>query len=237
MSELSYIELPYLDLTSNDNEGNTKQYRVYNTLDYAIRVGFVLQDEHSVPELLVPIQWYGYQDPKVRENELDNEHYLDEKRVKDAVDIANKLRHLLDEDPNKEDLKVTDHIGDTRYYRPDEGWKELVPTRHVEIAPYGTYSAKDRFLVPMDTFLEYELMCSQSHRIYESLVCTYTKIPSYKNLPAVNRTEYQVYLQKLHNLYTDVSTMFRKYPHYLGTIALEWDEYKDGFFIFGNHEN
>lgn len=237
MNEATCIELPYLDLTSNDHDGNTKQYRIYNTLDYAIRVGLVLQNDRSIPELLVPIQWYTYQDLKVRENELNREHYLDEKQLKDAIEIANKLRHLLEEKPNKEILKVTDHIGDARYYRPDDGWKELAPTKHIEITPYGTYSAKDRFLVPMDTFLEYEKMCHQSHRIYESLVCTYTKFPSYKTLPAVNRTEYQVYLQKLHNLYADVSTMLRKYPHYLGTIALDWDEYEDGMFIFGNHEN
>lgn len=219
MNELSYIERPYVDLTSKDAIGNTRQYRIYNTLDYAIRIGYVL-DGTDTPELLVPIQWFDEKrSVKVRENELSQESYEKRMYFQDVVHIANRLRSLHLSKCLVHEMQVDSGIGNSKYWQLRNAWNEVILTKDKLVEPYETYSARDRFLVPMETFLLYGMICEQSHRIYESLLCTHTRIPSYDNLP-------------------NVSPVTDKTEGFKGILSLDWKEYsEDGAFIFGQHEN
>lgn len=195
-----------LPIDGTDSTGKRRIYQVYNTLDYPIRLGFTKGSEGVDIIYWEPILSY---DESKEENDIGSVLLIKD-RMKDLQNMAQALKDLQ---PVQILLRQS-----IRFDKESV----LYGLNTVDDSPklagmiYPKYSAKDRFLVPMETYIYYTNSVDQNIQVHESLICTHTAIPNYARPQFIVREH-----TKTH----------RAYPP-LDLPRLN----SAGAFIFGQHE-
>lgn len=202
-----------LPLEGETRSGHTYIYNVYNTLDCPIVIGHTYDDDYKAdhPIYLEPIQnCITKQEDDTYGAHPDAEEPLD--RLKDLVRGARALRSL-----ERGYQSLTIYQSKHKYEHSHMTCCDFLDDLEKRIGIiYSTYSAKDRFLVPMDTYIMYTNLVDQNIQVHESLICTHTAIPNY------GRPIFQIREpNKKHNIHPPISLKRLN---------------DNGIFIFGQHE-
>lgn len=200
-------------LEGKSRNGHTRIYNVYNTLDCPIMIGRTygkdFQDDRPIN--LEPIQnCITKHEDDTYEVHPDADEKLD--RLKDLVRVARALRALEHGVPS---LAINQSVH--KYPNSHMSHFDILDDLEKRMGViYSTYSAKDRFLVPMDVYIMYTNLVDQNIQVHESLICTHTSIPNY------GRPIFQVREpDKKHNIHPPISLKRLN---------------ENGIFIFGQHE-
>lgn len=196
-----------------DQSGHTHEYEIYNTLDYAIRIGNAVPSgsDKMEPIYVVPIHTISLDKPE--DMKMTKEYYYETKRLEAIIEEAKNLRKLTIDNFDGYELRQ-----DVERFKLS--WKDTFvaldeSTEKLPMGWYDGYSAKDRFLVPMETYILYTNMVRQNIRVHESLVCTHPGIYNYHAMASV--------------------VPILDDPNYHGVIDFSWSDFP-GKLIFGQHE-
>lgn len=203
-----------LSLEGTDSYSRKRMYSVYNTLDYPIVIGKQFTDEYKDYRAIYwePIQNYLVENED-GSTEVHTDVDEDPDRISSLVQTARALRALV----TKLMPVISIYQSEYKYEKRHMDRVNILDDVIKRIGTiYPKYSAKDRFLVPMDVYAIYANLVDQNIRVYESLICTHTCIPNYGRPPFQVREP-----EKKHNTYPPISLKR------LNEI---------GIFIFGQHE-
>ena len=203
-----------LSLEGRDQHSRNHIYSVYNTLDYPIVIGKSFVNDYKDYR---PIYWEPIQNYLVDNEDGSTEVHPgvtdDLNRMNVLARTACELRAL-----------VTNSLPVISIYQSEYNYEKSHMER-VDLLDdfiqrigtiYSKYSAKDRFLVPMDTYAIYTNLVSQNIQVHESLICTHTCIPNYGRPPFQVREP-----EKKHRIHPPISLKRLN---------------ENGVFIFGQHE-
>lgn len=196
-----------------DQAGITHEYEIYNTLDYAIRIGNAIPQgsDKLEPIYVVPIHTITLDKPE--EMEMTKEYFQESRRLEHLINQAKALRELTTENFDGYELRANTNQFTFDWKNSVVALDESIP--RVPMGSYDGYSAKDRFLVPLETYALYTNMVDQNIRVHESLICTHPAIYTYQEMRSV--------LPSIEN------------EKYKGVIDFTWDDFS-GKLIFGQHE-
>lgn len=203
-----------LSLEGTDSYSSKRMYSVYNTLDYPIVIGKQFTDEYKDYRAIYwePIQNYLVENEDgSTEVHQDVDEDLD--RMSSLVETARALRALVTNLMPVISLYQSEYKYEKRHMDRVNILDDLI--KRIGTI-YPKYSAKDRFLVPMDVYAIYANLVDQNIRVHESLICTNTCIPNYGRSPFQVREP-----EKKHNTYPPISLKRLN---------------ENGIFIFGQHE-
>lgn len=203
-----------LSLEGTDSYSRKRMYSVYNTLDYPIVIGKQFTDEYKDYRAIYwePIQNYLVENED-GSTEVHPDVDEDPDRMSSLVQTARALRALV---TNLMPV-ISIHQSEYKYEKRHMYRVNILDDVIKRIGMiYPKYSAKDRFLVPMDVYAIYANLVDQNIRVYESLICTHTCIPNYGRPPFQVREP-----EKKHNTYPPISLKRLN---------------ENGIFIFGQHE-
>lgn len=203
-----------LSLEGTDSYSRKRMYSVYNTLDYPIVIGKQFTDEYKDYRAIYwePIQNYLVENED-GSTEVHTDVDEDPDRISSLVQTARALRALV----TKLMPVISIYQSEYKYEKRHMDRVNILDDVIKRIGTiYPKYSAKDRFLVPMDVYAIYANLVDQNIRVYESLICTHTCIPNYGRPPFQVREP-----EKKHNTYPPISLKRLN---------------ENGIFIFGQHE-
>ena len=203
-----------LSLEGTDSYSRKRMYSVYNTLDYPIVIGKQFTDEYKDYRAIYwePIQNYLVENED-GSTEVHTDVDEDPDRISSLVQTARALRALV----TKLMPVISIYQSEYKYEKRHMDRVNILDDVIKRIGTiYPKYSAKDRFLVPMDVYAIYANLVDQTIRVYESLICTHTCIPNYGRPPFQVREP-----EKKHNTYPPISLKRLN---------------ENGIFIFGQHE-
>ena len=203
-----------LPLEGKDSNSRNHVYSVYNTLDYPIVIGkhFVNMYQDYCPIYWEPIQNYLVEN---EDGSMDVHPDVDEDpdRMSSLAQTARALRALVTNLMPVISIYQSEH----KHEKSHMERVDLLDDFNKRIGTiYPKYSAKDRFLVPMDVYAIYTNLVDQNIQVHESLICTNTCIPNYGRPPFQVREP-----EKKHNTYPPISLKRLN---------------ANGVFIFGQHE-
>lgn len=203
-----------LSLEGTDSYSRKRMYSVYNTLDYPIVIGKQFTDEYKDYRAIYwePIQNYLVENED-GSTEVHPDVTEDLSRMSSLAETARALRALAT------NLLPVHYIyqSDNKFEKSHMGSVVILDDFIKRIGTiYPKYSAKDRFLVPMDVYAIYANLVDQNIRVHESLICTNTCIPNYGRPPFQVREP-----DKNHNIHPPISLKRLN---------------ENGVFIFGQHE-
>lgn len=203
-----------LSLEGTDSYSRKRIYSVYNTLDYPIVIGKQFTDEYKDYRAIYwePIQNYLVENED-GSTEVHPDVDEDPDRMSSLVQTARALRALV---TNLMPV-ISIHQSEYKYEKRHMYRVNILDDVIKRIGMiYPKYSAKDRFLVPMDVYAIYTNLVDQNIQVHESLICTHTCIPNYGRPPFQVREP-----EKKHNTYSPISLKRLN---------------ANGIFIFGQHE-
>ena len=203
-----------LSLEGTDSYSRKRMYSVYNTLDYPIVIGKQFTDEYKDYRAIYwePIQNYLVENED-GSTEVHTDVDEDPDRISSLVQTARALRALV----TKLMPVISIYQSEYKYEKRHMDRVNILDDVIKRIGTiYPKYSAKDRFLVPMDVYAIYANLVDQNIRVYEFLICTHTCIPNYGRPPFQVREP-----EKKHNTYPPISLKRLN---------------ENGIFIFGQHE-
>lgn len=203
-----------LSLEGTDSYSRKRMYSVYNTLDYPIVIGKQFTDEYKDYRAIYwePIQNYLVENED-GSTEVHTDVDEDPDRISSLVQTARALRALV----TKLMPVISIYQSEYKYEKRHMDRVNILDDVIKRIGTiYPKYSAKDRFLVPMDVYAIYANLVDQNIRVYVSLICTHTCIPNYGRPPFQVREP-----EKKHNTYPPISLKRLN---------------ENGIFIFGQHE-
>ena len=203
-----------LSLEGTDSYSRKRMYSVYNTLDYPIVIGKQFTGEYKDYRAIYwePIQNYLVENED-GSTEVHPDVDEDPDRMSSLVQTARALRALV---TNLMPV-ISIHQSEYKYEKRHMYRVNILDDVIKRIGMiYPKYSAKDRFLVPMDVYAIYANLVDQNIRVHESLICTHTCIPNYGRPPFQVREP-----EKKHNTYLPISLKRLN---------------ENGIFIFGQHE-
>ena len=203
-----------LSLEGTDSYSRKRMYSVYNTLDYPIVIGKQFTDEYKDYRAIYwePIQNYLVENED-GSTEVHPDVDEDPDRMSSLVQTARALRALV----TKLMPVISIYQSEYKYEKRHMDRVNILDDVIKRIGTiYPKYSAKDRFLVPMDVYAIYANLVDQNIRVHESLICMHTCIPNYGRPPFQVREP-----EKKHNTYPPISLKRLN---------------ENGIFIFGQHE-
>lgn len=203
-----------LSLEGTDSYSRNRVYSVYNTLDYPIVIGKQFTDEYKDYRAIYwePIQNYLVENED-GSTEVHPDVVEDLNRMDSLAQTARALRALV---TNLLPV-ISIYQSEYKYEKSHMDRVDLLDDFIKRIGTiYPKYSAKDRFLVPMDVYVIYTNLVNQNIRVYESLICTNTCIPNYGRPPFQVREP-----EKNHSIHPPISLKRLN---------------ENGVFIFGQHE-
>ena len=212
------VKQPYsqfcLPLEGTDSYSRNRVYSVYNTLDYPIVIGKTYVNDYNDYR---PIYWEPILNYLVENEDGSTEVHPDVtedlNRMAALARTAAALRALVTKSLPVISIYQSEHVHKKSHMERIDLLDDFI--KRIGTV-YSNYSAKDRFLVPMDTYTIYSNLVDQNIQVHESMICTHTCIPNY------GRPAFQVREpDKKHNIHPPISLKRLN---------------ENGVFIFGQHE-